>query len=147
MSKRISPDNIRAFSAALKCLCETEKCLISIDIKDLETIINDGGIGFFGVGQSLPDDPREERTILAAERALDTSILERRDLHGARNLIVLVRARKGDLRLKENTRALDYIQDSFKEEIQGKFVYSIVETDDVEENCVEIAILASFGQK
>ncbi|QCE33983.1 hypothetical protein FAI40_00730 [Acetobacteraceae bacterium] len=116
--------------------------------KDLDEVLIMGGkIGFF-VGQSLPDDPTEDRAILAAERALNTPLLEHRTIHGAQGIIILTKFRKGDdyIRLKELIRARDYIEeDAVKNDIQRQGIFQILEMDEIEKGCIEISIIATFS--
>ncbi|QCE33981.1 cell division protein FtsZ [Acetobacteraceae bacterium] len=138
MSNQVLLDSIRSVTDIRQ-----KVGLINIDFKDLETILQNGGVGLVGTGRSFPDDPTEDRAILAAERAINNPLLERSNIQGAQNLLVHVRSRKGDLRLKENTKAMDYVQEAVKGDLQGKFIYGIFETDEVEEGCIEISIIAT----
>ncbi|QCE32231.1 cell division protein FtsZ [Acetobacteraceae bacterium] len=138
MSNRVLLDGVRNVTEIRQSVGR-----INVDFRDLQTTLEQGGMGLIGTGRSTPDDPTEERAILAANRAINNPLLERSNIQGAQKLLIHIRSRKGDLRMKENTKAMQHIQEALKGELQGSFINGIFETDDVEEGCVEISIIAT----
>lgn len=68
----------------------TSAGLVNVDFSDLRTILNDGGVSLIGVGESSSSNDRSGRLEEAVEDALQSPLLGKMDLKGARGALVRI---------------------------------------------------------
>jgi cell division protein FtsZ len=111
--------------------------LVNLDLADISTIMKDGGPAMMGTG-SCSDD--ENRSIIAAERAISNPLLDRISIGGASKVLINITGGM-DMTLFEVDAAANRIRDeinnpnaniifgsTFKQDLEGSIVVSVFAT-------------------
>jgi len=81
---------------------------VNVDFEDVKTVMKDAGAAVMGSGQAEGAD----RALKAAEAALASPLLDYKDIHGAKKLLLsIVSGQEAELQMDELTAITDYIQD------------------------------------
>ena len=80
--------------------------LVNVDFEDVKTVMSEPGKAMMGTGQAGGPD----RATKAAEMAVACPLLEGIDLSGARGVLVLIAAAKGNFKLAESRNAMNTIR-------------------------------------
>jgi cell division protein FtsZ len=101
-------DNV--LTTAAKSIAEiiTVPGYVNVDFEDVKTVMKNAGAAVMGSGQAAG----EERALKAAEAALSSPLLNYKDIHGAKKILLsIVSGEEAALRMDELTIITDYIQD------------------------------------
>ena len=90
----------------------TSAGLVNVDYADLRTILNEGGVSLIGVGESSLRDS-SERLVDAVEAALESPLLGRMDLKGARGALVRI-VGGPDMTIEEAAKAAEMVTNSIR---------------------------------
>jgi cell division protein FtsZ len=80
--------------------------LVNVDFEDVKTVMSEPGKAMMGTAQASGPD----RATKAAEMAVACPLLEGIDLSGARGVLVLIAAAKGNFKLSESRNAMNTIR-------------------------------------
>ncbi|HVK31099.1 MAG TPA: cell division protein FtsZ [Burkholderiaceae bacterium] len=80
--------------------------LVNVDFEDVKTVMSEPGKAMMGTAQAQGPD----RATKAAEMAVACPLLEGIDLSGARGVLVLIAAAKGNFKLSESRNAMNTIR-------------------------------------
>ncbi|HET9977422.1 MAG TPA: cell division protein FtsZ [Burkholderiaceae bacterium] len=80
--------------------------LVNVDFEDVKTVMSEPGKAMMGTAQAQGPD----RATKAAEAAVACPLLEGIDLSGARGVLVLIAASKGNFKLSESRNAMNTIR-------------------------------------
>jgi cell division protein FtsZ len=80
--------------------------LVNVDFEDVKTVMSEPGKAMMGTAQATGPD----RATKAAEMAVACPLLEGIDLSGARGVLVLIAAAKGNFKLSESRNAMNTIR-------------------------------------
>ncbi len=80
--------------------------LVNVDFEDVKTVMSEPGKAMMGTAQASGPD----RAMKAAEAAVACPLLEGIDLSGARGVLVLIAAAKGNFKLAESRNAMNCIR-------------------------------------
>jgi len=80
--------------------------LVNVDFEDVKTVMSEPGKAMMGTSQAGGPD----RAMKAAEAAVACPLLEGIDLSGARGVLVLIAASKGNFKLAESRNAMNTIR-------------------------------------
>ncbi|MDT9000275.1 cell division protein FtsZ [Paucibacter sp. APW11] len=80
--------------------------LVNVDFEDVKTVMSEPGKAMMGTAQATGPD----RATKAAEAAVACPLLEGIDLSGARGVLVLIAAAKGNFKLSESRNAMNTIK-------------------------------------
>lgn len=97
----------------------TSAGLVNVDYSDLRTILTEGGVSLIGVGESASSDG-SSRLREAVEDALQSPLLGRMDLRGARGALVRI-VGGPDLTIEEAARAAGMVTDSIRHD--GRMIW------------------------
>ncbi|MEL4180529.1 cell division protein FtsZ [Roseateles sp. PN1] len=86
--------------------------LVNVDFEDVKTVMSEPGKAMMGTAQASGPD----RAAKAAEAAVACPLLEGIDLSGARGVLVLIAAAKGNFKLSESRNAMNAIKRYASEE-------------------------------
>jgi cell division protein FtsZ len=101
-------DNV--LTTAAKSIAEiiTVPGYVNVDFEDVKTVMKNAGAAVMGSGQAAG----EERALRAAEAALSSPLLNHKDIHGAKKILLsIVSGEEAALQMDELTTITDYIQD------------------------------------
>ena len=101
-------DNV--LTTAAKSIAEiiTVPGYVNVDFEDVKTVMKNAGAAVMGSGQA----EGEERALKAAEGALTSPLLDYKDIHGAKKILLsIVSGQEAELQMDELTVITDYIQD------------------------------------
>jgi cell division protein FtsZ len=92
----------------------TSAGLVNVDFADLRTILNEGGVSLIGVGESCsPSGGGSERLEEAMEDALNSPLLGKMDLKGAKGALVRI-VGGPDMTIEEAASAAKMVSDSIR---------------------------------
>ena len=100
-------DNV--LTTAAKSIAEiiTVPGYVNVDFEDVKTVMKNAGAAVMGSGQA----EGEERALKAAEAALTSPLLDYKDIHGAKKILLsIVSGKEAELQMDELTIITDYIQ-------------------------------------
>jgi cell division protein FtsZ len=101
-------DNV--LTTAAKSIAEiiTVPGYVNVDFEDVKTVMQNAGAAVMGSGQA----EGEGRALKAAEAALASPLLDYKDIHGAKKILLsIVSGKEAELQMDELTIITDYIQD------------------------------------
>ncbi len=101
-------DNI--LTTAAKSIAEviTVPGYVNVDFEDVKTVMRHAGAAVMGSGQAAG----ESRALKAAEEALTSPLLDYKDIHGAKKILLsIVSGEEAELQMDELTVITDYIQE------------------------------------
>lgn len=101
-------DNV--LTTAAKSIAEiiTVPGYVNVDFEDVKTVMKNAGAAVMGSGQA----EGEERALKAASAALTSPLLDYKDIHGAKKILLsIVSGKEAELQMDELTSITDYIQD------------------------------------
>lgn len=101
-------DNV--LTTAAKSIAEiiTVPGYVNVDFEDVKTVMKKAGAAVMGSGQA----EGEGRALKAAELALSSPLLDYKDIHGAKKILLsIVSGQEAELQMDELTVITDYIQD------------------------------------
>lgn len=101
-------DNV--LTTAAKSIAEiiTVPGYMNVDFEDVKTVMKNAGAAVMGSGQAAGD----ERAFKAARAALASPLLDYKDIHGAKKILLsIVSGKEAELQMDELTVITDYIQD------------------------------------
>ena len=101
-------DNV--LTTAAKSIAEiiTVPGYVNVDFEDVKTVMKNAGAAVMGSGQA----EGEERALKAAEAALSSPLLDYKDIHGAKKILLsIVSGQEAELQMGELTVITDYIQE------------------------------------
>ncbi len=101
-------DNV--LTTAAKSIAEiiTVPGYVNVDFEDVKTVMKNSGAAVMGSGQA----EGAERALKAAEAALASPLLDYKDIHGAKRILLsIVSGKEAELQMDELTIITDYIQD------------------------------------
>lgn len=82
------------------------EALVNVDFEDVRTVMSEQGKAMMGTATASGPD----RARIAAEQAVACPLLEGVDMSGAKGVLVLITAAKGDLKLSESREAMNTIR-------------------------------------
>jgi len=82
------------------------EALVNVDFEDVRTVMSEQGKAMMGTATASGPD----RARIAAEQAVACPLLEGVDMSGAKGVLVLITAAKGDLKLAESREAMNTIR-------------------------------------
>ena len=100
-------DNI--LTTAAKSIAEiiTVPGYVNVDFEDVKTVMKKAGAAVMGAGQATGED----RALKAAELALSSPLLDYKDIHGAKKILLsIVAGQEAELQMDELAVITDYIQ-------------------------------------
>ncbi|MCG8340406.1 MAG: cell division protein FtsZ [Cytophagales bacterium] len=101
-------DNI--LTTAAKSIAEiiTVPGYVNVDFEDVKTVMKNAGAAVMGSGQA----EGERRALRAAEEALASPLLDYKDIHGAKRILLsIVSGEEAELQMDELSMITDYIQE------------------------------------
>ena len=101
-------DNV--LTTAAKSIAEiiTVPGYVNVDFEDVKTVMKNAGAAVMGSGQA----EGEARALKAAEAALTSPLLDYKDIHGAKKILLsIVSGKDAELQMDELTVITDYIQE------------------------------------
>lgn len=101
-------DNV--LTTAAKSIAEiiTVPGYVNVDFEDVKTVMKNSGAAVMGSGQA----EGAERALKAAEAALASPLLDYKDIHGAKRILLsIVSGKEAELQMDELTIITDYIQE------------------------------------
>lgn len=114
-------DNV--LTTAAKSIAEiiTVPGYVNVDFEDVKTVMKNAGAAVMGSGQA----EGEERALKAAEAALASPLLDYKDIHGAKKILLsIVSGQESELQMDELTMITDYIQDKIGADAEMIFGHS-----------------------
>ena len=130
-------DNV--LTTAAKSIAEiiTVPGYVNVDFEDVKTVMQNAGAAVMGSGQAAG----EERAIKAAEAALASPLLDYKDIHGAKKILLsIVSGQEAELRMDELTAITDYIQDQIGVDAEMIFGHG---SDAQLEESVRVTVIAT----
>ncbi len=153
-------DNV--LTTAAKSIAEiiTVPGYVNVDFEDVKTVMQNAGAAVMGSGQA----EGEKRALKAAEAALMSPLLDYKDIHGAKKILLsIVSGKDAELQMDELTVITDYIQEQIgtdaemifghgsdaqlKENIRVTVIATGFEEDIIEEKQSAPATALSPGQQ
>lgn len=93
---------------------------VNVDFKDVETVMKNAGTAVMGSGAA----EGENRALHAVQAALSSPLLEYKDIHGAKKILLsIVFGKDAELNMEELTIITDYIRDQVGEDAEMIFGY------------------------
>lgn len=114
-------DNI--LTTAAKSIAEiiTVPGYVNVDFEDVKTVMKGAGAAVMGSGQA----EGEERAIKAAQAALASPLLDYKDIHGAKKILLsIVSGKEAELTMDELAIITDYIQEQVGHDAEMIFGHS-----------------------
>ena len=111
-------DNV--LTTAAKSIAEiiTVPGYVNVDFEDVKTVMKNAGAAVMGSGQA----EGEERALKAAQAALASPLLDYRDIHGAKKILLsIVSGKEAELQMDELATITDYIQDQIGDDAEMIF--------------------------
>ncbi|MCS6794717.1 MAG: cell division protein FtsZ [Raineya sp.] len=109
-------DNILLTAAKSIAELITVHGYVNVDFEDVKTIMSNSGTAVMGSAKAEGED----RALKAVEEALNSPLLNNRDIRGAKKMLVSVMSSdKAELRLEEFTTVMDYITDKIGGEAEN----------------------------
>ncbi|MEL6358809.1 MAG: cell division protein FtsZ [Bacteroidota bacterium] len=134
-------DNV--VTTAAKSIAEiiTVPGYVNVDFEDVKTVMKDAGAAVMGSGQA----EGEERALKAAEAALASPLLDYKDIHGAKKLLLsIVSSQEAELQMDELTAITDYIQDQIGADAEMIFGHG---SDAQLKESVRVTVIATGFEK
>jgi cell division protein FtsZ len=126
-------------TAAAKCIAEiiTKHGYVNVDFQDICTVIRGAGVAVMGTGLA----EGESRGITAATKALQSPLLDNRDIHGATKILLsIVSAPETELKMDELGLITSFVQEQVSEDAEVIFGHGHDEA--LDEN-IRITIIAT----
>jgi cell division protein FtsZ len=135
-------DNV--LTTAAKSIAEiiTVPGYVNVDFEDVKTVMKNAGAAVMGSGQATG----EERALKAAEAALASPLLDNKDIHGAKRILLsIVSGKEAELQMDELTVITDYIQDQIGNDAEMIFGHG---SDSQLEEYIRVTVIATgFEEK
>ena len=135
-------DNV--LTTAAKSIAEiiTVPGYVNVDFEDVKTVMKNAGAAVMGSGQA----EGEERALKAAEAALASPLLDYKDIHGAKKILLsIVSGQDSELQMDELTIITDYIQDQLGDD--AEMIFGHGSDPQLEENVRVTVIATGFEEK
>ncbi len=126
-------------TSAAKCIAEiiTKHGYVNVDFQDICTVIRGAGVAVMGTGVA----EGENRGITAATKALQSPLLDNRDIHGATKILLsIVSAPETELKMDELGLITSFVQEQVGEDAEVIFGHGHDEA--LDEN-IRITIIAT----
>lgn len=95
---------------------------VNVDFEDVKTVMKNAGTAVMGSAQAEGSD----RAIKAAKLALSSPLLEYKDIHGAKKILLsIVFGKEAELSMEELTIITDYIREQVGEDAEMIFGYGL----------------------
>ncbi len=130
-------DNV--LTTAAKSIAEiiTVPGYVNVDFEDVKTVMQNAGAAVMGSGQA----EGEERALKAAEAALASPLLDYKDIHGAKKILLsIVSGKDAELQMDELTIITDYIQDQIGDDAEMIFGHG---SDSQLEESIRVTVIAT----
>ncbi len=130
-------DNV--LTTAAKSIAEiiTVPGYVNVDFEDVKTVMKNAGAAVMGSGQA----EGEGRALKAAEAALASPLLDYKDIHGAKKILLsIVSGKEAELQMDELTIITDYIQDQIGTDAEMIFGHG---SDPQLEEYVRVTVIAT----
>lgn len=130
-------DNV--LTTAAKSIAEiiTVPGYVNVDFEDVKTVMQNAGAAVMGSGQA----EGEERALRAAEAALASPLLDYKDIHGAKKILLsIVSGKDAELQMDELTIITDYIQDQIGHDAEMIFGHG---SDSQLEESIRVTVIAT----
>jgi cell division protein FtsZ len=135
-------DNV--LTTAAKSIAEiiTVPGYVNVDFEDVKTVMKNAGAAVMGSGQA----EGEARALKAAVAALASPLLDYKDIHGAKKILLsIVSGQDSELQMDELTIITDYIQDQLGDDAEMIFGHG---SDPQLEEKVRVTVIATgFEEK
>ena len=134
-------DNV--LTTAAKSIAEiiTVPGYVNVDFEDVKTVMKDAGAAVMGSGQA----EGEERAMKAAEAALASPLLDYKDIHGAKKILLsIVSGSESELQMDELTAITDYIQEKIG--VDAEMIFGHSSDEQLQEN-IRVTIIATGFEK
>jgi cell division protein FtsZ len=135
-------DNV--LTTAAKSIAEiiTVPGYVNVDFEDVKTVMQNAGAAVMGSGQA----EGEARALKAAEAALASPLLDYKDIHGAKKILLsIVSGKDAELQMDELTIITDYIQDQIGDD--AEMIFGHGSDPQLEENIRVTVIATGFEEK
>ncbi len=130
-------DNV--LTTAAKSIAEiiTVPGYVNVDFEDVKTVMKNAGAAVMGSGQA----EGEGRALKAAEAALASPLLDYKDIHGAKKILLsIVSGQEAELQMDELTIITDYIQDQIGTDAEMIFGHG---SDPQLEEYIRVTVIAT----
>jgi cell division protein FtsZ len=130
-------DNV--LTTAAKSIAEiiTVPGYVNVDFEDVKTVMKNAGAAVMGSGQA----EGEGRALKAAEAALASPLLDYKDIHGAKKILLsIVSGKEAELQMDELTIITDYIQDQIGTDAEMIFGHG---SDPQLEEYIRVTVIAT----
>lgn len=115
---------------------------VNVDFEDVKTVMNNSGTAVMGASQS----EGEGRALRAAEEALNSPLLNEKDIHGAQKVLLsIISGEEAELQMDELIEITDYIKDMAGDEAEVIFGHGI--DSDLGESIRVTVIATGFDKK
>lgn len=135
-------DDILATAAKGIAEIITRDSFINVDFADVKTTMSNSGIAL--MGYSVVDSNIENLAVELAEAALNTSLLNKSDILGAKNILVNISWREAEPKLSELHAILGHIQAAAGSE--ASIIWGAGYNESLEENQISVTIVATGFQ-
>ena len=112
------------------------EALVNVDFEDVRTVMSEQGKAMMGTATASGPD----RARIAAEQAVACPLLEGVDMSGAKGVLVLITAAKGDLKLAESREAMNTIRAFASNE--AHFIYGTAYDDNLGDQ-IRVTVVAT----
>jgi cell division protein FtsZ len=115
---------------------------VNVDFEDVKTVMSRSGTAVMGTAQA----EGEGRALRAAEEALNSPLLNEKDIHGAQKVLLsIISGEEAELQMDELTEITDYIMDMAGDEAEVIFGHGI--DSELGENIRVTVITTGFDYK
>ncbi len=115
---------------------------VNVDFEDVKTVMSNSGTAVMGASQS----DGEGRALRAAEEALNSPLLNEKDIHGAQKILLsIISGEEAELQMDELIEITDYIKDMAGDEAEVIFGHGI--DSELGENIRVTVIATGFDKK
>ena len=135
-------DNV--LTTAAKSIAEiiTVPGYVNVDFEDVKTVMKNAGAAVMGSGQA----EGEARALKAAEAALASPLLDYKDIHGAKKILLsIVSGKEAELQMDELTTITDYIQEQIGDD--AEMIFGHGSDPQLEENIRVTVIATGFEEE
>jgi cell division protein FtsZ len=134
-------DNV--LTTAAKSIAEiiTVPGYVNVDFEDVKTVMKRAGAAVMGSAQA----EGEKRAITAAKLALNSPLLDYRDIHGAKKILLsIVSGKDAELQMDELTEITDYIQEQVGDDAEMIFGHG---SDEQLKEGIRVTVIATGFDK
>ncbi len=115
---------------------------VNVDFEDVKTVMKNAGAAVMGSGQA----EGEERALKAAEAALASPLLDYKDIHGAKKILLsIVSGQEAELQMDELTIITDYIQEQIG--VDAEMIFGHGSESQLKESLRVTVIATGFEEK